>query len=279
MPEFIRAVHLGFCFGVREAQFQVMSEITGVIDSRRSSSRTWTNGEWTDYFQTNLADDPGIDWSESRTLELDQRVAIAKSIQIFQLGESGEGSHIRRCASDWIKRGGDADYLQALTLFLREENRHAEWLGRFLDQEGVPRLTRQWSDGCFRFLRHRAGLRTSISVLVTAEILAQVYYLALMRATDSATLRTMCRRILRDERSHVVFQQNQSRELAQHWGPIRRMIVGTIERALFEVARRIVWHDHRGVFTAARMDWKSYADRTARRWAAARCPRRKAGKQ
>ncbi|EMI18388.1 LytB protein [Rhodopirellula maiorica SM1] len=234
-----------------------------------SSYASWDNAQWSRYFVRNLAEVPTIPWSDSPTLTETERAAIATSVQTFQLGESGEGRHIKRCAREWIERAGDPDYLAALTLFLQEENQHAAWLGRLLTQEGVPLLQKQWSDGCFRFLRHLAGLRTSISVLVTAEILAQVYYLALMRATDSPTLRGICRRILRDERAHVVFQQSQKGKLSAEWGNVRRICVHTLETILFEVARRIVWHEHRVVFRAASMDWTSYRNRTSRRWTAA----------
>ncbi|WP_372718755.1 ferritin-like domain-containing protein [Novipirellula sp.] len=229
----------------------------------------WNNSQWSRYFIRNLADEPAIPWSDLPTLTEAERVAIATSVQTFQLGESGEGRHIKRCARNWIDCGGDPDYLAALTLFLQEENRHAAWLGRFLTQEAVPLLQKQWSDGCFRFLRHMAGLRTSISVLVTAEILAQVYYLALMRATDSPTLRAICRRILRDERAHVVFQQNQKGNLSTNWAKVRRLCVQSLETILFKVARRIVWHEHHAVFRAASMDWTTYRNRTSRRWVAA----------
>lgn len=268
MTQIIRAQHLGVGFESRLCEWTIGESQD--LDDGVASCDPWTNQRWREYFESNLRDDPPIPWSDNPGLNHWQREAIASSVQTFQLGESGEGRHIRRCAQRWIDRGGDPEYLGALTLFLQEENRRAQWLGRFLAQEGVPLLQKQWSDGCFRFLRHLAGLRTSISVLVTAEILAQVYYLALLRATDSPTLRAICRRILRDERAHVTFQQNQNRELAKGWGAMRRSLVAAMESGLFEVARRIVRHEHHRVFVAAGMDWRAYRNRTSRRWKSAR---------
>ena len=236
----------------------------------RLRCQSWSNSHWVKYFQHNLADEPHIPWSNEATLTPQEHAALTKSIQTFQLGESGEGKHIKACATAWIQLGGDAGYLTALTLFLREEHRHSSMLGQFLAQEGQPLLERQWSDNCFRFLRHLAGLRTSISVLVTAEILAQVYYLALFRATDSPSLRTICKRVMRDECAHVLFQQNQSNLLARHWGRVRRWWVNVAEDALFAIAMRIVWHDHRSVFVLAKMNWHEYRDRCYRRWIAVR---------
>jgi hypothetical protein len=91
-----------------------------------------------------------------------------------------------------------------------------------------------------------------------------------MRSTDSPTLQAICQRILRDERSHVVFQQNQANDLSDSWSGPRKAIANVAETMGFRIARRIVWHDHRSVFESAGMSWKVYRDRTTRRWLAAR---------
>lgn len=236
----------------------------------RAWCRGWSNRQWIDHFKSNRQLDPLIPWSDVPTLTKAERHAVAESVRIFQLGESGEGRNIQRCAQEWIQQGGDPDYLDALRLFLAEENQHAAWLGQFLQQEGVSLLQKQWSHSSFRFLRHLFGLRTSIAVLVTAEIYAQVYYLALMRATDSPTLHAICRRILRDERAHVILQQTQCKQLSNHWGPIRRRTVGLMEWLLFQVTMRVVWHEHGDVFLTANMPWKDFRDRATRRWTSAR---------
>ncbi|TWT98515.1 4-hydroxy-3-methylbut-2-enyl diphosphate reductase [Stieleria varia] len=235
------------------------------VDDRRQ----WSNRQWSIYFRNNLADTPAVPWSRSPTLTPAESRAVIGSIKTFQLGESGEGKHLLACARSWIDTGGDPDYLDAAKLFLDEEHVHSDLLARFLRQENECLLHKQWSDGCFRFLRHLAGLRTSVSVLVTAEIMAQVYYLALFRATQSSTLRAICRRVMRDERSHVQFQQQQKNLLAQGWSSFRRRIVSLMERVLFEIACRIVWHDHRSVFESAKMNWNEFRNRSLRRWHAA----------
>lgn len=231
---------------------------------------------WIDYFRGNSGGDTSIPWSPRPTLTMRQVDDVVASIQTFQLGESGEGRHIVACARAWVRRGGDPDYVIALQMFLAEEHRHSRWLAKFLQQEHATLLQKQWSDSCFRQLRHAADLRMSIAVLVTAEILAQVYYLALSRSTDSPTLRAICRRILRDERAHVLFQQSHADRLSATWSRPKRWIVQQLERGLFIVAKRIVWHDHRRVFAAAEMTWAEYDQRADRRWRAARRSGRRA---
>ena len=85
----------------------------------RLRCKSWRNSHWIKYFQQNLADKPNIPWSSEPTLTSHEHASLTKSIQTFQLGESGEGKHIKACAAAWIQRGGDADYLTALALFPR----------------------------------------------------------------------------------------------------------------------------------------------------------------
>ena len=58
----------------------------------------------------------------------------------------------------------------------------------------------------FRRLRHTVGLRLSLTILLSAELIAVPYYTALMRATDDAILQTICKQILLDEAMHIRFQ-------------------------------------------------------------------------
>ena len=79
-----------------------------------------------------------------------------------------------------------------------------------MDLNRIPRVRRGWTDSVFRWLRNVVGtLEISIGVLVTAEIIAKVYYPALREASGSVVLRAICDQIIRDERKHVEFQTEQ----------------------------------------------------------------------
>ena len=161
---------------------------------------------WRDYFLQNGATLLEIPWDLGVRFTSDQRRAVAESIAEFQLGESSEGKHLIRQAHDYARRSGDQAYPHTLGLFIAEEHRHARDLGRVLDLAGIPRASTSWPDTVFRWLRHRAGLELSIAVLVTAEIIAKVYYAALREATTSPVLRRLCDQICADELAHVEFQ-------------------------------------------------------------------------
>ena len=139
-----------------------------------------------------------------------ERVSIAHSIQTFQLGENSEGRHLMRYARQWANRTGDTAYPEAIRMLIVEEQRHASVLGRFMEINGIARIKRGYSDGIFWRARNLFGnLEVSISVLVTAEIIAKIYYSALGEATASIVLRAICEQIYREEIAHVEFQTEQ----------------------------------------------------------------------
>lgn len=232
---------------------------------------------WVARFRTNATIPDRIPWTDRPTLGPVERAALARSIQEFQLGESSEGRHLQRAADRYALTAGDAAYAAAIRLFIREEQRHAAYLARFLTAEGVPLAGRRWADSAFRRLRHVGGLEMAICVLLTAEIVAQVYYAALRRATRSRVLQGICRRVLADEAAHVRFQ-------AERIALLRRdrpaWLIGValgLHRLLFAAALVVVWVNHRPVLERGGYDrkggWRA-GWRAFRRAAARMDPRR-----
>jgi hypothetical protein len=211
-----------------------------------------------EYFLHNKKRPRSIPWEEGVILTAAERAAVIRSIQTFQLGESGEGKHFLRVAERFAQKGGDPDYMVALEMFLEEEHRHASELGRALDLVGEPRLTKEWTDNIFRWLRHRAGLELMIAVLLTAEVLAQVYYFALARATNSVTLQRLCGQILTDEAAHVRFQAERLALLRRKRTRLRLALTSLCDRALFAATCLVVWRGHRPVFRAARFSFRTF---------------------
>lgn len=206
--------------------------------------------EWVEYFRTNSRSLLPIPWDQGAQVTDRQRDAIAVSIAEFQLGESSEGRHFIACARAYAAHSGDENYVAALGAFIAEEQRHARDLGRFMDLAGIPRAGHSWPDRIFRWLRRRAGLELSITVLVTAEIIARVYYAALRDATCSTVLRTLCRQILADEIRHVQFQAERLAILRR--GRSRRTIAAAqVAHRLFLAGTcLVVWHKHRRAMRA-----------------------------
>lgn len=176
---------------------------------------------------------------DARSVEL-----LGGSIAEFELGESSEGRHLLGFARAWGRRSGDEAYPRAMAHFIAEENDHARYLRAIMQQESMPKATKTAADSVFRGVRKLGGLELSIMVLVTAEIIAQVYYRGLRDASGSPELRAVCRRILADEKHHIDFQcerlaiVRQTRSVVTLW---RRRWT---HRAMMTAAVLVVWRTH-----------------------------------
>jgi hypothetical protein len=218
---------------------------------------------WETWFRRSLAHPPEVPWPEvpwegAVKLTASERTAIRASVQEFQLGEQSEGRHLKRAAREYAQRSGDAAYFRAMELFIREEQHHAALLGRFMDLAGIARVRHTFVDSVFRRLRRFAGLEMSICVLLTAEVIAKVYYRALLAATASPVLRAICDRILVDEASHVEFQSERLAILRRKRSRWRVTAAVAAQRLLFAGSVAVVWVRHRPVLRSRSDSFGAY---------------------
>ncbi len=223
---------------------------------------------------------------------------IVDSVREFQLGESAQGRHFVRSAKAHAARTGDYEYIDAVRLLIAEEQRHARDLGKFLTLAGEPLAERTWDDTIFRWLRKLAGLEVCIAVLLTAEIIAKVYYAALGRATASPVLRKICAQILADENEHVRFQSERLAILRARRSRVAITLAQLLHRGMMAVALVVVWRKHSRALRAGgysfRRFWRAAWEETraaleimnpARKvesrplWGASGSPARRAGEQ
>jgi len=205
-----------------------------------------TSLDWRRYYEHNARSLLEIPWHLGADLTADEVAAVSQSLKEFQAGESSEGKHLYRSAQRYAQRTGDPEYVAAIRLFIAEEQRHARDLGRFLTINGISLVRTTLTDRVFRRLRHLVGgLEVSIAVLITAEIIAKVYYAALQQATRSAVLRRLCDQILWDEVRHVEFQAEQLGKLRSgRPEPVRSATMG-LQRFLYFGTVIVVWLFHR----------------------------------
>lgn len=158
--------------------------------------------------------------------EPEVRAAIAASLPAWQLGETSEGRHLRLAAGKYAQAHGDSQFLEAVEFFIREEQRHGECLGQWLDLAGIPRKKRDLGDSFFRFCRYAIpNYAVWASVVVMVESMAEIYYAAVRRLTKCPRLQAECERILRDEVRHIEFQ-------CEHLAFVRRELPRWLEAAL-----------------------------------------------
>ncbi|MSS73058.1 MAG: ferritin-like domain-containing protein [Candidatus Latescibacteria bacterium] len=175
----------------------------------------------------------------------DEGAAIAQSLKAFQAGEGSEGKHLLRYAGEYAKRTGDQEYVAAIRLFIAEEQRHARDLGRFLTLNAIPLAHTTFTDRVFRRLRNLIGsLEVSIGVLVTAEMIANVYYAVVREATRSIVLRRLCEQILRDEVRHVQFQAEQLGKLRTDRSWVGMAVTMNLHYFLYLGTVWVVWLTH-----------------------------------
>lgn len=136
------------------------------------------------------------------------REPLARSIAIFQLGESGGGTRLRRYAREVAPLENFRGYLRAMDLFVAEEQGHAALLARLLDHLGGRRLRKQWTNTVFRTLRVLVNLEFNVQVLLTAELIAEVYFGNLYLRVADPAVRVVARKLLADEMKHLAFQRD-----------------------------------------------------------------------
>jgi hypothetical protein len=199
-------------------------------------------------------------WSEQLTPR--EKSGIAKSIQQFQLGEGSKGQRLLERGKKYAREADDSCFAAALTLFIREEQQHSRYLAAFMESQEIPRVGRHWVDTAFRRLRGLAGLELSLTVLVTAEIIAIPYYTALRDATGSTTLKTICRRILEDEAAHLRFQASMLGRISAKRSADWQRALGRLHRQFLLGTLVLVWMEHRSVCEAAGYDFHRFREET-----------------
>jgi hypothetical protein len=172
--------------------------------------------------------------------------AVRSSLQTFQRGEGTGGDHLYALATQW----GGPDYAAAMQLFIQEEEGHAAMLGQFMEQQGIPRLESHWLHEVFRGLGRPLGLEHMVRVILTAEVVATIYYRALFHATSSGALRQVCRRILLDEELHLAFHCVAIREHSDGHGRLAAWLWRQFYRGLMAGTALVVYAASRRTFRA-----------------------------
>ena len=216
------------------------------------SSSSAVSQVWCDYFHSKAGSVDQLPWYTKYRLSSAERRSIANSIQQFQLGEGAEGRRLLKRGEDWARSADDRGFVTALSLFIREEQRHSNMLLEFMRRERIPALPRHWLDEIFRHIRVLLGLELELRVLVTAEVIAVPYYRALGRATKSDLLRAISSVILADEAGHLQFQKSMLTRIGARRDPGLRCLLTQLHRVFLVGTCSVVWMEHRSVFKAAK---------------------------
>ena len=189
--------------------------------------------------------------------------SLAKSLAIFQLGESGGGTIIEQARQSAI-RDIDCHYANAMHLFVEEEHRHAEILAICIRNLGGNLIKQNWTAKLFVYARRLVGLRLKVLVLLAAEVVGICYYHLLATKLPQSRLKSLLAQLVNDERAHLHFHTDFLR--TQTHSAWRRAVFVCAWRVTMFAAGVVVLLDHRkalkamgfGTGTVLRR-WNSYS--------------------
>ncbi len=217
---------------------------------------------WLRHFQTNRLHRPEPHWDRPCREDRVTAAKLARSLSHFQLGESGDGSFL--LAEGRRSHPDDPDYLEALGLFVAEEQEHARLLEHLVGRYGGTLVTRHWSHACFRLIRRALGVRFAIQTLLIAELVGTAYYRLLHLHTGDDVLGEVCGLMLGDEVRHLEFHADRFAAWQARW-PARRRKLWVIQFRLFFVATVVAaWFDHREALLAVGSNRREFLRQASR---------------
>lgn len=206
--------------------------------------------EWFDHFKTNLMIQR-INWSVVPALTLMERSIILKSLQAWQLGETSDGRNLIKAATNYTQKTGDTFYVKAVELFIKEEQKHGENLGKYLNIIGEKRIKKNWGDSLFRRFRYfNNSMEIWTLTVLTVESTAQIFYQSLKDATGCSLLKQICTDILIDEAPHIAFQRERLAILFSRKNSFIKALSLHIYQLFYFTIAFVVWAGHRKVFAA-----------------------------
>jgi hypothetical protein len=209
-----------------------------------------TSDQWIQHF-TVSAQQQRINWSLQPEISEKEVNTILHSLQAWQLGETSEGKQLLNAARLYAARIGDPAYVEAVTLFIKEEQKHGNNLGTYLDRIGKPRIKADWGDSLFRKIRHfNTSMEMWTLTVIIVESAAQLFYQSLKDATRCTLLKQICTDILIDEAHHIVFQAERLAILFAGKSAFGKAVSHRLFELFFFGTALVVWMAHRKLFRA-----------------------------
>lgn len=217
-----------------------------------------TSENWVRYFTQNLQQ-YRIDWSIAPNLTIDERGNILKSLQAWQLGETSDGSSLIKAATKYASKLNDENYVEAIKLFIKEEQKHGNNLGKYLDLIGEKRIKKNWGDSLFRKFR---GFYTDMEfwtiAVITVESAAQIFYQCLKDATNCKLLKQICTDILIDEAPHISFQIERLQTIYNQKNKLTKYLTYKYYYVFYFATALVVWQAHQKLFKAGGVNFGKY---------------------
>jgi hypothetical protein len=225
-----------------------------------------TSNYWIGHFKAN-AGQKRVNWNVSPSITTDEVNVILHSLQAWQLGETSEGRNLIAASTKYAHKIDDPLYVDAVKLFIKEEQKHGNNLGRYLDKIGKPRIKKDWGDSLFRKVRY---FNTSMEIWTLAVIIvestAQIFYQSLKDATGCKLLKSICTDILIDEAYHITFQTERLAIIFESKSPFSKAWRKIFYKYFFYATSCLVWYAHKQLFKAGGNTFQLYLKKMDRKF-------------
>ena len=219
----------------------------------------FTSQYWITHFKANALE-LRVNWELMPALTTEEINTITASLQAWQLGETSEGKHLIAAATKYAHTIGDLAYIEAVKLFIKEEQKHGNNLGSYLDAIGVPRIKKDWGDSLFRKVRYyNTSMELWTLAVIVVESTAQIFYQALKDATNCALLKQICTDILIDEAYHITFQTERLAIIFDNKNGFSKWWRMVAYKYFFIATSSLVWFAHRRLFKAGGNTFATYS--------------------
>jgi hypothetical protein len=213
---------------------------------------------WINHFRAN-ANEKRVNWNIAPNITDEEITTILPSLQAWQLGETSEGKHLIAASTKYAIKVGDPQYLVAVRLFIKEEQKHGNNLGTYLDLIGKPRIKKDWGDSLFRRIRYfNTNMELWTVAVIIVESTAQIFYQALKDATKCTLLKQICTDILIDEAYHITFQTERLGMIYASKSSFSKGWRTVAYQWFFYATSALVWFAHKKLFKAGGVNYDIY---------------------
>ena len=221
---------------------------------------------WIGHFKANSLE-KRVNWDLKPNITPEEICTILSSLQAWQLGETSEGKHLIAASTKYAYAIGDLAYIDAVKLFIKEEQKHGNNLGLYLDCIGQPRVTKNWGDSLFRRVRYfNTNMEIWTLAVIIVESTAQIFYQSLKDATNCELLKQICNDILIDEAYHITFQTERLAIIYEGKNNFSKAWRRVVYKYFFYATATLVWVAHRRLFKAGGNSFDSYSKKMAHKY-------------
>lgn len=214
---------------------------------------------WIGHFKANALE-KRVNWDLKPNIAPEEICTILSSLQAWQLGETSEGKHLIAASTKYAYAIGDLPYIEAVKLFIKEEQKHGNNLGTYLDRIGQPRVTKNWGDSLFRRVRYfNTNMELWTLAVIVVESTAQIFYQSLKDATNCELLKQICNDILIDEAYHITFQTERLAIIYEGKSNFSKAWRRVVYKYFFYATATLVWVAHGRLFKAGGNSFNSYS--------------------